>query len=70
MIMNELLHVPNIMKNLMSVSKFARDTNVYFMFYPNTCYVEHQETNQSLLQGTIKDVIYDFPTLNTSVLLY
>ena len=40
------------MKNLMSVSKFAHDNTVYFVFYPNTCYVKHQDINQTLLQGT------------------
>ena len=35
--LNDLLHVSTITKNIMSVSKFAHDNNVYFVFYHNTC---------------------------------
>ena len=39
--LHDLLHVPNITKNLLSVSKFARDNNVFFEFHPHSCYVKH-----------------------------
>jgi len=32
-ILNNLLHVPDINKNLVSVSKFAKDNHVYFEFF-------------------------------------
>ncbi|PON37927.1 hypothetical protein PanWU01x14_316440, partial [Parasponia andersonii] len=34
--LNHLLHVPDITKNLLSVSKFARDSAVYFEFHPTS----------------------------------
>ena len=40
--LNDLLLVPDITKNLLSVSKFSRDNNVFFIFYPHSCYVVHQ----------------------------
>lgn len=36
--LNNLLHVPSITKNLVSVSQISRDNNVYFEFHPNICY--------------------------------
>lgn len=38
--LSNLLHVPDISKNLISVSKFARDDNVYFQFHSNCCFVK------------------------------
>lgn len=37
--LNNLLRVPLIRKNLLSVSRFAKDNNVYFWFYPQHCLV-------------------------------
>lgn len=65
--LHDLLHVPNITKNLLSVSKFARDNNVFFEFHPHSCYVKHQVTKQILLQGTLKDDLYIFPDLRSTV---
>ena len=42
--LKSLLHVPMIKKNLLSVSKFAKDNNVYFEFFPNSCFVKDQVT--------------------------
>lgn len=38
--LKQLLHVPQITKNLLSVSKFAFDNNVFFEFFPKSCYVK------------------------------
>jgi len=64
--LNDLLLVPDITKNLLSVSKFSRDNNVFFIFYPHSGYVVHQDTKQVLLQGTLKDGLYTFPSLKSS----
>ncbi|XP_020961352.1 uncharacterized protein LOC110263850 [Arachis ipaensis] len=45
----DLLHVPSIAHNLVSVSKFARDNNVYFSFWPDVCFVKSQATKEVLL---------------------
>jgi len=64
--LHNLLCVPNITKNLLSVSQFAKDNCVYFEFFPSHCNVKHQVTKQILLQGQLKDGIYVFPTLKCS----
>lgn len=64
--LNHLLHVPLSTKNLMSVSQFAADNNVYFEFYPHYCCVKSQDTKRTLLQGTVKDGLYMFDHLPIS----
>jgi len=59
--LNQLLHVPNITKNLISVSKFVKDNNVFFKFYSNYCFVKQQDTKRIILQGKLKDGLYVFP---------
>ncbi|KAE8696738.1 Aminomethyltransferase [Hibiscus syriacus] len=39
LLLNNLLHVPSMIKNLLSVSKLARDNVVYIGFHAATCYV-------------------------------
>jgi histone deacetylase 1/2 len=59
--LNELLHVPNISKNLLSVSKFAQDNNVIFEFHPYKCFVKSQDSKHVLLEGTVgTDGLYKF----------
>ena len=40
-VLRNLLHVPHITKNLISVAQFTKDNNVYFQFSANACYVKH-----------------------------
>lgn len=48
----DVLHVPHIQKNLLSISKFTKDNNVYFEFHSKCCYVKDLHTHQILLQVT------------------
>jgi len=59
--LNQLLHVPNMTKNLISVSKFAKDNNVFFEFYSDYFLVKQQDTNRIILQGKLKYGLYVFP---------
>jgi len=68
--LHNLLHVPSINKNLISVSQFARDNNVFFEFYPNQCFVKNQATKEILLQGNICDGLHVFSSLHKSLLPY
>jgi len=70
--LTNLLHVPSISKNLLSVSRFARENFVFFEFYPDMCFVKRQGTNEILLQGKLDDGLYVFPNLvhNTSCSAY
>jgi len=65
--LRHLLHVPNIVKNLLSVSKFTKDNNVFFEFHADKCYVKTQD-NKILLQGIVRDGLYVFPPLHKNVL--
>jgi len=58
--LHQLLHVPSLSKNLLNVSKFVHDNNVFFEFYPTRCYVKNQATKQTLLQGNHSDGLYVF----------
>jgi histone deacetylase 1/2 len=59
--LKDLLHVPTISKNLLSVSKFAQDNNVVFEFHPYHCFVKSQGSNQVLLEGIVgADGLYQF----------
>jgi len=53
--LRQLLHVPTITKNLISVSKFAKDNDVFFEFHANQYLVKFQATKQILLQGKLRD---------------
>lgn len=56
----QLLHVPSITKNLLSVSQFAKDNAVFFEFFPNSCYVRDQVTRKILMQGRLEGGLYVF----------
>ncbi|KAK2449415.1 hypothetical protein QL285_008613 [Trifolium repens] len=59
--LKDLLHVPTISKNLLSVSKFAKDNNVIFEFHPYKCFVKSQASRQILLEGHVgEDGLYQF----------
>jgi len=68
MVLKNLLHIPHVNKNLISVSQSNKDNHVYFEFYLSVCYVKTQETKQIIVQEKIKDILYVFlalvPTLN------
>ena len=58
--LSHLLHVPEITKNLLSVSKFAQDNNVYFKFHPFSCCVKDKATHKVLLEAKLKGGLYVF----------
>ncbi|XP_072081168.1 uncharacterized protein [Arachis hypogaea] len=58
--LQNLLHVPTISKNLISVSKFALDNGVFFEFWPYLCAVKCQECKKVLLQGRLRNGLYRF----------
>ncbi|KAL5574882.1 hypothetical protein UlMin_016581 [Ulmus minor] len=56
--LNNILHVPSITKNLLSVSKFCLDNKVFFEFHPFFCFVKYQVTKKLLLKGTLHKGLY------------
>ncbi|KAL4304144.1 hypothetical protein GQ457_10G006340 [Hibiscus cannabinus] len=63
LVINDLLHVPSITKNLIYVSKFARDNDVYFEFHAKQCLVKDGGTGEVLLQGQESNGLYQFAGL-------
>ena len=60
LVLNNLLHVSSITKNLISVSQFVKDNDVFFEFHPLICYVKDGRTGQTLLQGLLHKDLYRF----------
>lgn len=55
--LNNVLHVPQIFKNLLSISKITRDNNILMDFHPYDCYMKDLQ-GRKLLRGTLDDGIY------------
>ncbi|CAH9104736.1 unnamed protein product, partial [Cuscuta epithymum] len=53
--------VPNLTKNLLSVSKLTNDNNVYMEFWPTHCSVKDFQ-GRTILQGDIKHGLYRLPS--------
>ena len=57
-VLKNILHVPTITKNLLSVHQFTLDNNVFLEFHPYFCLVKDNKTRHVLLKGTHKDGLY------------
>ena len=64
--LEKIFNVPHLTKNLLSVSQFARDNDVFFKFHPNTCYVKSQASKETLLQWIISNGLYSFGPIQSS----
>ena len=53
--LNNILHVPSITKNLLSISQFTHDNDVVIELYSNCCLVKDKNSKAILLKGTLKD---------------
>ena len=63
-----VLHVPNIKKNLISVSQLTNDHNVVAEFHSNMCLIKDKSTGIVLLQGLLKDGLYQLlPASNSTI---
>ncbi|RVW20916.1 Retrovirus-related Pol polyprotein from transposon RE2 [Vitis vinifera] len=60
-IVGNVLHVPDIATNLISVSQFCADNNTFFEFHPRFFFVKDQVTKKILLQGSLEHGLYRFP---------
>uniref|UniRef100_A0A2N9G2P8 Retrovirus-related Pol polyprotein from transposon TNT 1-94-like beta-barrel domain-containing protein n=1 Tax=Fagus sylvatica TaxID=28930 RepID=A0A2N9G2P8_FAGSY len=62
-LMPNVLHVPSIQKNLLSVSQFTKDNNVSIDFHPSCFFVKDLTTGKVLLKGPLKHGLYSMPHL-------
>ena len=58
--LSNLLHVPHITCNLISVSQFARENNVFFEFHPSICIVKDLTMGTPLLKRRLHEGLYRF----------
>lgn len=64
LVLNKLLHVPNVKKDMLCVSQFTRDNNVVFEFHSPYCLVKCQDSKKVLLVGKLEsDGLYVFKGL-------
>uniref|UniRef100_A0A2N9HHN1 Reverse transcriptase Ty1/copia-type domain-containing protein n=1 Tax=Fagus sylvatica TaxID=28930 RepID=A0A2N9HHN1_FAGSY len=61
--LNNVLHVPNISQNLLSVYQFAKDNNVFFEFHPSFFCVKDLSSGVTLLSGKSKNGLYPLHSL-------
>jgi hypothetical protein len=66
-LLNDVLHVPQISKNLIFVHKFTNDTNTFMEFHPSLFNVKDLDLGKLLVQGVSKDGLYPFPTSPISI---
>jgi hypothetical protein len=62
--LNNVLHVPDISNNLLSVHKFTNDTNTFMEFHPSLFRVKDLASRRLLLQRLSKHGLYPFPSLS------
>jgi histone deacetylase 1/2 len=58
LILRNVLHVPHIIKHLLSVHKFSRDNNVFFEFHPWHFSIKDRASKKSLLEGRCESGLY------------
>ncbi|KAH9680638.1 retrovirus-related pol polyprotein from transposon RE1 [Citrus sinensis] len=58
LLLNHVIYVPNITKNLLSISKLVADNFVVVEFLDNSCFVKARDTGITLLEGVAKGGLY------------
>jgi histone deacetylase 1/2 len=64
--LNNILHVPQATKSLLSTSRLARDNHAFVEYWPNSFFVKDQDTREVLLNGRFVDGLYPLPSSFTS----
>lgn len=62
--MKNVLHTPNISRNLISISQLTAQNNLSVEFDSNSFLVKDKGTRKELLQGKAKDGLYHIETIN------
>ena len=66
LLLNKILHVPSITQNLLTISQFTRDNNVYFEFHPSFFVVKDIQSGKELLHGSNKGGLYCLKHTNSN----
>jgi hypothetical protein len=59
--LNDVLHVPQISQNLLSIQKFTTDTNTFVELHPKFFSMKDQATRRTLVHGSSRNGLYPFP---------
>lgn len=57
-VLKDILLVPSITNNLLSMSKLTSDDNIFVEFCDNVCFVKDEVKRQVLLQGLAEKELY------------
>jgi hypothetical protein len=60
--LNNVLHVPDAVKNLISVNRLAQDNSVFLEFHPDYFLVKDQATKNTILRGRSHKGLYPLPS--------
>ena len=63
--LNNILHVPNASKNLISVHKLTLDNDVFLEFHPYFFFIKDQATRRILFKGPCHGGLYPLVPLST-----
>lgn len=68
--LHDILYVPNITKNLLSVYKLTADNNTLVEFDKNCCFVKDKLTEKAILKRILKDGLYQLSGIERSPSAY
>lgn len=58
--LHNMLHVPQIKRNLISIARLTTDNDVFLEFHSCFCLVKDKVSKKVMLRGTLKDGLYQF----------
>jgi hypothetical protein len=64
--LNNMIHVPQVSKNLASIHHIASDNNVFFELHPNVFFIKDRESRRTLPHGRSRGGLYPLPSSPSS----
>ena len=58
LVLHNIIHIPKITKNLISISQFTKDNDVVIEFFSDCCLIKDKVTTITLLDGALKQGLY------------
>jgi hypothetical protein len=59
--LNNVLHVPKVAKNLVSVHRLTKDNSAFIEFHPDFFLIKDQATRNTILRGPCRRGLYPLP---------
>jgi histone deacetylase 1/2 len=64
--LNNILHVPEATKSLLSTHQLTKDNHAFAEYWPNHFFIKDQDTRKILLEGRCVDGLYPLPPSSSS----